>query len=75
VLVGGHSQLLATAQAAALEDCAPIGCRHAVAESMHAHAAADFRLVRTFRHSSFLTLKILLLDFEFDAVLSMQYSN
>jgi hypothetical protein len=72
VLVGSHSQLLATAQAAALEDCAPIGRCHAVAESMHAHAAADFRLVRTFRHSSFLTLKILPLDF--GAVLNMQRS-
>jgi hypothetical protein len=59
VLIGGHSQLFATAQAAALQDCAPIGCRHAAAESVHAHTTADFRLVRTFRHSSFLTLKIL----------------
>jgi hypothetical protein len=67
VIVGGHSQILATTQAAALQDCAPISCRHALAESMHAHAAADFRLVRTFWHSSFLTLKILRLDF--DAVL------
>jgi hypothetical protein len=60
VLVGSHRQLLATAQAAALQDGATIGCRHALAESMHAHSAADFRLVRTFWHSSFLTLKILL---------------
>jgi hypothetical protein len=69
VLVGSYCQLLATAQAAALQDCATIGCRHAFAESMHAHTAADFRLVRTFRHSSFLTLKILLLDFDLAAVL------
>jgi hypothetical protein len=60
VLVGSHRQLLATAQAAALQDGAPIGCCHAAAESVHAHTAADFRLVRTFRHSSFLALKILL---------------
>jgi hypothetical protein len=57
VLVGSHSQLFATAQSAALQDGAPVGCRHALAESVHAHTAADFRLVRTFRHSSFLTLK------------------
>jgi hypothetical protein len=69
MLVGSHSQLLATAQAAAFQNCAPISCRHAAAESMYAHTAADFGLIRTFRHSSFLTLKILLLDFEIDAVL------
>jgi len=69
MLVGSHSQLFATAQAAALQDCAPIGRRHAAAEAMHAHTAADFRLIRTFRHSSFLTLKIVLLGLEFDAVL------
>jgi hypothetical protein len=57
--------LIATAQAAALENCAPVSCRHALAESVDAHTAADFRLIRTFYHSSFLTLKMLLLDFDF----------
>jgi hypothetical protein len=71
VLVGSHRQLLATAQAAALQDGTPIGCRHALAESVHAHTAADFRLVRTFRHSSFLTLEIL--PWVWSAVLNMQY--
>jgi hypothetical protein len=65
VLIGSHRQLLATAQAAALENRAPISRRHAIAESMDAHTAADFRLIRTFYHSSFLTLKMLLLDFDF----------
>jgi hypothetical protein len=51
---------LAAAQATAFENSAPISRGHALAETMHAHAAADFRLIRTFRHSSFLTLKILL---------------
>jgi hypothetical protein len=51
---------LAAAQAAALKNSAPISRRHALAETMYAHAAADFWLIRTFRHSSFLTLKILL---------------
>jgi hypothetical protein len=73
VLVGSYSQLFATAQAAAFQNRAPIGCRHALAESMHAHTAADFRLVRTFWHSSFLTLKILL--WVWSAVLNMQYTN
>jgi hypothetical protein len=72
VLVGSHRQLLSTAESAAFQDRAPIGCRHALAESVHAHAAADFRLVRTFRHSSFLTLKILL--WVWSAVLNMQYA-
>jgi hypothetical protein len=51
--------LVAATQTAALEHGAPISSRHALAESMHAHAAADLRLVRTFRHSSFLALKII----------------
>jgi hypothetical protein len=57
VLVGSHRQLLATAQASALEHRAPISRRHTTAEAMDTHTAADFRLIRTFRHSSFLTLK------------------
>jgi hypothetical protein len=64
VLIGSHRQLLATAQAAALENRAPVSRCHAVAETMNSHTAADFGLIRTFRHSSFLTLKILLLDFD-----------
>jgi hypothetical protein len=61
VLVGSLCQLLAATQAATLENCAPISRGHALPETMHAHATADFWLIRTFRHSSFLTLKILLL--------------
>jgi hypothetical protein len=57
VLIGSHRQLLATAQAAALENRAPVSRRHAAAKPMNSHTAADFRLIRTFRHSSFLTLK------------------
>ena len=45
MLVGSHRQLIATAQAAALKNRSPISRGHAVAESMHAHTAADFRLV------------------------------
>ena len=60
MLIGSRRQLLATAQAATLKDGAPVSRRHALAETMYAHAAADFWLIRTFRHSSFLTLKILL---------------
>ena len=59
MLVGSHRQLIATTQAAAFEYSAPISRGHALAESMHAQAAADLRLIRTFYHSSFLTLKIL----------------
>jgi hypothetical protein len=69
VLVGSHSQLSATAQATALENRAPISRGHSLAESMNSHTAADFRLIRTFHHSSFLTLKMLLLDFYRQAAL------
>ena len=48
---------MAAAQSAALENSAPISRSHALAESMHAHAAADLRLIRSFWHSSFLALK------------------
>jgi hypothetical protein len=69
MLVGSHRQLLATAQAAALKNRATIRRCHAAAESVYTDTAADFRLIRTFRHSSFLTLKILLLGFDWAAVL------
>jgi hypothetical protein len=50
---------MAAPQTTAFQDGAPIGGRHALTETMHAHTATDFRLIRTFRHSSFLTLKII----------------
>jgi hypothetical protein len=59
MIVGSHRQLLTTAQTTALEHGASIGGCHALAEAMHAHTAADLRLVRTFYHFSFLTLKII----------------
>ena len=59
MIVGSHRKPLAAAQAPALEHLAPIGRGHALAETMHAHTAADLRLVRTFHHFSFLTLKII----------------
>jgi hypothetical protein len=58
VIVDSHRQFLAAAQTAALENRAPISRGHALAEPMHAHTAADLRLIRTFYHFSFLTLKI-----------------
>jgi hypothetical protein len=50
---------MAAAQATTLKHSAPVRSRHALAKPMHAHAAADLRLVRTFYHFSFLTLKII----------------
>jgi hypothetical protein len=50
---------MAAAQTTALQNGAAISCRHTLAETMHAHAAADLWLVRTFNHFSFLTLKII----------------
>jgi hypothetical protein len=38
------------AQTAAFENSASISRSHALAETMHAHTAADFRLIRTFCH-------------------------
>jgi hypothetical protein len=50
MLVGFCRQAIATSQAAALKHIAPVcGC-HAFAEAMYAHAAADFGLIRSFRH-------------------------
>jgi len=57
MLIGGLRQLLAAPQSSALQHRAPIGCRHALAKAMHAHAAADLRLIRTFGHSTFLISK------------------
>jgi hypothetical protein len=59
MFVGGHSEFMSTAQAAAFEHGTPIRSGHALAETMHTHTAADFRLIRTFRHSSFLVSKII----------------
>jgi hypothetical protein len=49
---------MAAAQTTALQNSASISSRHALAKTMHAHAAADLRLIGTFHHFSFLTLKI-----------------
>jgi hypothetical protein len=59
MLVGGLCQLVAAPQSAALEYCAPIGRSHALAKAMHTHAAANLRLIRSFRHLSFLVSKIM----------------
>jgi hypothetical protein len=48
---------MATAQTTALEHLASISGGHALAETMHAQTAANFRLIRTFCHSSFLISK------------------
>jgi hypothetical protein len=53
---------MAAAQTTAFENGAAVRSRHALAKSMNAHTAADLRLVRTFGHSSFLTLKIIAYD-------------
>ena len=52
---------MAPSQAAAFKHSTAISRRHSFAEPMHAHTAADFWLVRSFWHSSFLTLNTLLL--------------
>jgi hypothetical protein len=41
---------MTTPQTAALENSASISRGHALSETMHAHAAADLRLIRTFCH-------------------------
>ena len=48
VFVAAGGQLMATAQAAALEDLAAICSGHALTETMDAHAPADLRLISTF---------------------------
>jgi len=50
VRVAANGQTMAPAQAAALEDLATVGSGHALAKAMHAHAAADLWLIRSFRH-------------------------
>ena len=57
VLVHFDSKLVTALQAAALEDGASVGGCHAGAEAMHAHAAADFGLIRSLGHSTFLFLE------------------
>jgi hypothetical protein len=50
MLVGLRSQAIATTQATALEHIASVCGSHALAKAMHTHAAADFGLIRSFRH-------------------------
>ncbi len=52
-------QLVAAAQTTALKDSAPISGSHTLAKAVYTHTAADLRLIRTFYHFSFLTLKII----------------
>jgi hypothetical protein len=47
VRVAANGQAMASAQTAAFEDLATIGRGHALAEAMHAHAAADLGLIST----------------------------
>ena len=61
VVIAADSQPDAPSQASPLKHLATICTCHALAKTMHAHAAADLRLVRTFNHFSFLTLKIIAL--------------
>ena len=48
VVIDLDGQLRATAAAAAGKHFAPIGCGHSLAETMHAHATANFGLVCSF---------------------------
>jgi hypothetical protein len=59
VIVRFDRQLVAAAQTTALKNSAPIGGSHALTKAVHTHTAADLRLIRTFYHFSFLTLKII----------------
>ena len=59
MVVRFHRQLVTAAQTAALKNSAPIGRCHSLAEAVHTHTATDLRLIRTFYHFSFLTLKII----------------
>lgn len=59
MLIGGRRQFMTPAQTSALKNRAPISRSHAFTETVHAHAATDLRLIRTFCHSSFLTSKII----------------
>ena len=51
VLVHFDCEFVAALKAAAFEDIASVGRCHALAETMHAHAAADLGLIRSFNHS------------------------
>ena len=53
VFVGFDSEFVAPLKAAAFEDCTSVGRGHALAETMHAHAAADLGLVCSFGHATF----------------------
>jgi hypothetical protein len=75
MVVGGLRQLRATTQAAALEHRAPICRSHALAKAVHAHAAADLRLIRTFGHSSFLVSKIMAAAFQSGTTLYRRASD
>jgi hypothetical protein len=51
VFVGLDCEPVAALKAAALEHCTAIRRGHALAKTMHTHAAADLGLVCSFNHS------------------------
>jgi hypothetical protein len=51
VFVGPRGQFVAAFEAAALEHSAAVRSGHALAKSVHAHAAADLGLIRSLNHS------------------------
>ena len=53
MLVHSDGEFVASLKAATLEDIASVGSCHALAETMHAYAAADLRLICSLDHSSF----------------------
>jgi hypothetical protein len=55
MLVRFYGQSIATFQAASFQDITSAFGGHALAEAVHTHAAALFRLVSSFRHTVFLT--------------------
>ena len=61
MFVHRHGQFAAAAQAAALQNRASVSRCHALAKTVHTHTAANLGLIRSFWHSSFLTLNTLLL--------------
>jgi hypothetical protein len=50
MLIGFYSQSMATLQTATFEHFAPLSSRHALAKTMHTHAAAFLGLICSFRH-------------------------
>ena len=50
VIIGSDRQFVAAARTTTLENLAPIGSGHTLAETVHAHATADPGLIRSFRH-------------------------